>query len=87
MFKEHISDIVHNRNKTGCSQHILNCGHERAHNITDMEILETQYKSPYRNTLEKFHIFKCKKESKILNDIQFDAYNPIFEVIEQFSPR
>jgi hypothetical protein len=52
-----------------------------------MEILETQYKSPYLNTLEKFHIFKCKKESKILNDIQFDVYNPIFEVIEQFSPR
>jgi hypothetical protein len=86
-FKEHISDIVHNRNKTGFSQHILNCGHERARNITDMEILETQYKSPYLNTLVKFHIFKCKKESKILNDIQFDAYNPIFEVIEQFNPR
>jgi hypothetical protein len=33
-FKEHISDIVHNRDKTGYSQHIFNSGHERAHNIT-----------------------------------------------------
>jgi hypothetical protein len=52
-----------------------------------MEILETQYKSPYLNTLEKLYVFKCKRESQILNEIQFDAYNPIFEVIEQFSPR
>jgi hypothetical protein len=56
-FKEHMSDIVHNRNKTGYSQHVLNSGHKKARNIADMEILETQYKSPYLNTLEKFHIF------------------------------
>jgi hypothetical protein len=42
IFKKHISDIVHNRDKTGYSQHILNSGHERAHNITQMEILKTQ---------------------------------------------
>jgi hypothetical protein len=86
-FKEHMSDIVHNRNKTGYSQHVLNSGHERAHNIADMEILETQYKSPYLNTLEKLHIFKCRRESQILNEMQFDVYNPIFEVIEQCSPQ
>jgi hypothetical protein len=61
-FKDHISDILHNRNETGYSQHVLNFGHERARNIADMEILETQYKSPYLNTLEKFHIFKCQRE-------------------------
>jgi hypothetical protein len=76
---------MHNRNKTGYSQHVLNSGHERARNIADMEILETQYKIPY--TLEKFHIFKCRKESQILNEMQFDVYNPIFEVIEQFCPQ
>jgi hypothetical protein len=86
-FREHISDIVHNRCKMGYSQHILNSGHERAHSITELEILERQHKSPFLNTLENFHIFKCKKESNILNDFQFDMDNPIFEVIEQFSPR
>jgi hypothetical protein len=86
-FKEHISDIAHNRCKTGYSQHILNCGHERAHSITELEILERQNKGPFLNSLEKFHIFKCKKENNIFNDIQFDIDNPIYEVIEQFSPR
>jgi hypothetical protein len=85
-FMEHISDIVHNRCKTGYSQHILNNGHERAHSIMDLEVLERQHKSPFLNTLEKFHIFKCRKECNLLNDIQCDIDNPIFEVIEQFSP-
>jgi hypothetical protein len=85
-FKEHVSDIVHNRDKTGYSQHISNSGHERAHNISQMEILETQCKSPYLNTLEKFHIFKCRKKGPIMNEMQFDLYNPIFEVIEPFCP-
>jgi hypothetical protein len=80
---------VHNKNKTGYSQHILNSGHERTRNIADMEILKTQYKSPYLNTLEKFHIFICRRESQILNEMQFDVrvYNPIFEVIEQICPQ
>jgi hypothetical protein len=69
---------LHNRCKTGYSQHILSSGHERAHGIKELEILERQHKSPFLNTLEKFHIFKCKKESNILNDIQFDIDNPIF---------
>jgi hypothetical protein len=86
-FKEHISDIVHNTDKTGYSQHILKSGHERAHNITQMEILETHNKSSYLNTLEEFHIFKCRKKGPILNDMQFDMYDPIFEVIEHFCPQ
>jgi hypothetical protein len=86
-FKEHVSDITHNRCKTGYSQHILKYGHERAHSITELEILERQNKGLFLNSLEKFHIFKCKKENKLLNDIQFDINNPIYEVIEQFNPR
>jgi hypothetical protein len=81
-----LSDIVNNRCKTGYSQHILNNGHERAHSIMDLEVLERQHKSPFLNTLEKFHIFKCRKECNLLNDIQCDIDNPIFEVIEQLSP-
>jgi hypothetical protein len=86
-FKEHVSDITHNRSTTGYPQHILNYGHERAHSITELEILERQNKGPFLSSLEKFHIFKCKKENKLLNDIQFDIDNVIYEVIEQFTPR
>jgi hypothetical protein len=34
-FKGHMSDIVHNREKTGYSHHVLNSGHETAHNHTN----------------------------------------------------
>jgi hypothetical protein len=82
-FKEHVRDIAHNRSKTEYSLHILNKGHERAHNINEMEILEIKLKGHILNTLEKYHIFKCKKEYNVLNEIQSDIRNPIFEVIEQ----
>jgi hypothetical protein len=82
-FKEHASGIANNRSKTGYSHHILNKGHERAHNISELEILEIKQKGPLLNTLEKFHIFKCRKECNLLNEIQSDIHNPIFEVIEQ----
>jgi hypothetical protein len=82
-----VSDITNNRCKTGYSQHILNHGHERAHNIRELEILEKQNKCPLLNTFEKFHIFKTKKENILLNDIQFDINNPIYEVVEQCDPR
>jgi hypothetical protein len=83
-FKEHVSDIKNNRCKTGYSQYILNYEHERAHNITELEILEKHNKGPLLNILEKFHIFKTKEKNKLLNDIQFDINNPIYEVIEQY---
>jgi hypothetical protein len=45
-FKEHVSDIKNNRCKTVYSKHILDYGHEGAHNITELEILEKQNKGP-----------------------------------------
>jgi hypothetical protein len=81
-FKEHVSDIVNNRSKTGYSHHILSKGHERAHDINELEILEIQQKGSILNTLEKFHIFKSRKERTLLNEIQSDVHNPIFAVIE-----
>jgi len=86
-FKEHVNDIKNNRGKTGYSQHILENGHERAHNLTDLIILEKRNKGPLLNTLEKFHIFKTKKENILLNDVQFDLNNPIYEVIDQYDPQ
>jgi hypothetical protein len=53
----------------------------------ELEIIEKQNKGPFLNSLEKFHIFKSKKENKLLNDIQFDINNPIYKVIEQFNPQ
>jgi hypothetical protein len=79
-FKEHVSDIANNICKTGYSQHILSKGHEWAHNISELEILEIKQKGPSLNTLEKFHIFRCRNECNLLNEIQSDLHNPIFDV-------
>jgi hypothetical protein len=68
-FKEHVSDIANNRSKTGYSHHILSKGHERAHNISDLEILEIKQKGSILNTLEKFHIFKGRKEHTLLHEV------------------
>jgi hypothetical protein len=71
-YKEHINDIRYNRLKTGYSQHILNTGHERAFDITSLNIMEVQLKGPYLNTLEKYHIYKSKKEGLLFNELQYD---------------
>jgi hypothetical protein len=60
-YKEHVNDIRCNRDKTGYSRHILNTGHERAGDITSSEILDVHPKGPYLNTLERYHIYTCKK--------------------------
>jgi hypothetical protein len=80
-FKEHIQDIRNNRSKTGFSQHILTTGHAYDNMENMLKILNTQGKSPYLNTLEKFHIYKTKKSGNLLNENCTDTYNPIFELL------
>jgi hypothetical protein len=63
-----------------------------------MEILETQCKSPYLNTLEKFHIFKCRMRCNLICIIPYlkllnlfvhtnlrDDFNPIHPVSLPFT--
>jgi hypothetical protein len=64
-FKEHIQDIWNNRNKTGYSHHIINTGHAYDNIENTLNILNTQKKGPFLNTLEKFHIYKAKKNPVI----------------------
>jgi hypothetical protein len=39
--KEHVSDIKHNRDKSGFLRHILNEVHDYSNNISSVEVLET----------------------------------------------
>jgi hypothetical protein len=58
---------------------------DRTATVTGMEntlnILNTQKKGPFLNTLEKFHIYKAKKKKfgNLFNENCTDIYNPIFE--------
>jgi hypothetical protein len=42
--KELVSDIIHSREKSGYSQHILTTGHERAKDVNSLEVIEIQPK-------------------------------------------
>jgi hypothetical protein len=78
-YKEHIRDIRNNRNKTGCSNHILNTRHTYGNLEDTMPVVNIQNKGPYLNTLERFHIYKEQKTGVILNGNYADLYNPLFE--------
>jgi hypothetical protein len=78
-FKEHINDIMNERDKTGYSHHVLTTGHERASVINSLEVIEVQPKNQYINTLEKY-IYKHGRTGITLNEVQYDMYNPIFEL-------
>jgi hypothetical protein len=56
-YKEHIHDIRHNNGNTGYSEHILNTGHTYGTMENTMDIIETNRKGQYLNTLENYHIY------------------------------
>jgi hypothetical protein len=49
--------------------------------ILSPEVIEIQTKGQYLNTLERYYIYKHNKISEIFNELQYDTYNPIFELI------
>jgi hypothetical protein len=59
--KEHINDVKYNKDKAGYWQHILSTQHDFSNDITALEVLEVHPKTPFLNTLERFHIYKNKK--------------------------
>jgi hypothetical protein len=65
-FLEHLNDIKYNRDKTGYLQHILNTQHDFSKDITALEVLKVHPKTPFLNTLERFHIYKSKTTGLVL---------------------
>jgi hypothetical protein len=61
-YKEHINGIKYNRQKTGYSQHVLNIGHDRTHNITSLDIIDVHHKGPYLNTQKHITFIKIDKK-------------------------
>jgi NCAIR mutase (PurE)-related protein len=62
-YKEHVEDIKNNKSRTGFSHHILDTGHTYDNIENTLEILNIQEKNTYLNTLERFHIYKTKKQA------------------------
>jgi hypothetical protein len=73
-YKEHIHDIRTNNSNTGYTYGT----------ITDtMEIMKTERKGRYLNTLERYHIYEISKDNLHMNDTNVDIHNPIFKAIHR----
>ncbi|PNF17502.1 hypothetical protein B7P43_G17365, partial [Cryptotermes secundus] len=77
-YKEHAHDIRHNNSNTGYSEHILNIGHAYGTTENTMDIIATNKKGQYVNTLENYHIYRTAKKNMHMNNINKEIYNPIF---------
>jgi hypothetical protein len=79
-YKEHIHNIRSNNSNTEYANHILNTGHTYG-TITDtMEIIKTERKGRYLNTLERY-IYEIRKDNLHINDTNIDIHNPIFKAL------
>jgi hypothetical protein len=62
IYKEHIHDIRHNSSSTGYSEHILNTEHAYGTMENTMDIIVTNKKGQYLNTLENYHIYRATRK-------------------------
>jgi hypothetical protein len=76
-------DIRSNNSNTGYANHILNTGHTYGIITHTMEIIKTEKKRRYLNTLERYHIYKIGKDNLHMNDTNIDIHNPIFKALHK----
>jgi hypothetical protein len=78
-FKEHIYNIKCNNSNTGYSIHILDARLSYDTIENTMDVIRIGQKGKYLNTLEKYYIYKINKTGLLMNDMNIDEHNPIFE--------
>jgi hypothetical protein len=80
-YKEHIHNIRSNHSNTGYASHILNTGHTYGKITDTIEIIKTERKGRYLNTLERHYIYEIGKDNLHMNDTNIDVHNPIFKAL------
>jgi hypothetical protein len=86
-YKEHIQAIRNNNSNSGYSRHILNTGHTYGSVIDTIKVLKTQRKGKHLNTLERYYIYKMRKNGIQIKDTCIDTHNPIFKIIQKQNDR
>lgn len=84
------STYKQSRNNSGCSgysNHILNTGHAHGSIINTTKVIRINKMGKHLNTLEKYHIHKTSKNGLHMNDANTDAYNRIFETLQEINTR
>jgi hypothetical protein len=46
-----------------------------------MEIMKTERKGRYLNTLERYYIYEIRKDNLHMNDTNIDIHDPIFKAL------
>jgi transcription elongation factor Elf1 len=68
-------------------QTTLNIGHACGSITVRVKVVKTEKKGKRLNTLEKCHICKMSKNGIHMNNACIDAYNPIFEALQEVNTR
>jgi hypothetical protein len=84
-YKEHIYSIKSNNSSIGYAKHVLDAGHSYNTIEKTMEIIKTGRKGKHLNTLERYYIHKVKKTGALMNEINTDEHNPIFETLHKIN--
>jgi hypothetical protein len=65
----------------------MNTGHIYGSVTNMMMVLKMQRKGKYLNTLERYYIYKMRKDGLQMNDACIDNHNPIFEIVQEENSR
>jgi hypothetical protein len=68
-YKEPIHDIRSNNSNSRYSNHILNTRHTYETMTDTVDIITTGRKGKHLNTLERYHLYKIRRENLHMNDI------------------
>jgi hypothetical protein len=86
-YKEYIQAIINNNSNFGYSNHILNTGHTYGIMADTMDIIRMGRKGRNLNTLEKYQIYKIRRNTLHMNDTHIDTHNPIFQTVYELDDR
>jgi hypothetical protein len=52
-----------------------------------MDTIDVKRKSRHLNTLERYHIYKVYMNNLLMNDVNIEAHNPIFQTVDELCDR
>jgi hypothetical protein len=83
-YKEHISDIRHNKDKSKYALHMLQFSHEYGTIENTLEILKVVNKGKLLDVLERFYIYKANRKKQIMNEQYVVDHNVLFEMLLRY---
>jgi hypothetical protein len=83
-YREHIHAIHSNKTTSKYAQHILDTGHAYGTLENTFNVLHFLNKGPQMNSLERFYIYRLRRDNLNLNDTYTDISNPIYNLVTEY---